>query len=153
MVCQCKTYNTCMSRGLGGVQRSVMRIAYDNDASGGEPDLVYPEILAGHFLLPLVRPARGASGWKFKKSLLSNYNAASAAVSRAVNSLAGRGLVKVLYVRNNPDPFVPARAEVRLTEEGFAVAKKLFDASNGEKRPIVANKLGGIRHLGKKVKK
>src|SRR5580704_16767445 len=125
-----------MGRGLGAVQRSILLTAYNNDPSDGEPDLLYAEIKAGYFGLPLVQSPRGLGGWKFEKRKLKNYDAASTAVSRAVHSLARRGLVTVrasnqgvsfsLRLRRTE----PCVTEVSLTELGFVIAKALFRASN-----------------------
>jgi hypothetical protein len=61
----------------------------------GTADLVYPEIKAEYFHLPLIATARGGRGWKFEKSKLKAYGAISATTSMAAFGLARRGLIKV----------------------------------------------------------
>jgi hypothetical protein len=75
-----------------------LRAAWDNDASGGEPDLLYAEIMAKYFGMPCTRDPRSEWGHKFAKSKLKNYAKVSATISRAVHLLADRGLVKVTLV-------------------------------------------------------
>jgi hypothetical protein len=83
---------------LGRVQKWILRAAWDNDASGGEPDLFYAEIMAKCFGMPCTRDPRSEWGHKFAKSKLKNYAKVNATVSRAVHLLADRGLVKVTLV-------------------------------------------------------
>lgn len=113
----------------------ILRAAYENDASGGEADLLYAEIKTGYFKMPAIHPARSEEsqwGHVFKKSKLENYGAVSATISRAARRLAKRGLVTIS--RSRAGKYPPARCELRLTEQGWVVAKALFDASNCHKR-------------------
>jgi hypothetical protein len=68
---------------LGRVQKWILRAAWDNDASGGEPDLFYAEIMAKHFGMHCTRDPRSEWGHKFAKSKLKNYAKVSATISRA----------------------------------------------------------------------
>ena len=133
----------CAGADLSGGGQTFDRTRPDRAAiplgADGEPDLLYPEIKASYFGLPLIRPARGLAGWKFEKRKLKNYDAASTAVSRAAHSLAKRGLVTVRASNQGLSFSLRLRrteacvTEVRLTKLGFVVARALFDASNGEK--------------------
>lgn len=112
-----------------------LRAAYENDASGGEADLIYAETKARYFEMPAIHPARSEEsqwGHVFEKGKLKNYNAVSASISRTVRRLAERRLVTVIS-RSKPGSYPPSRAEVRLTEKGFVVAKALFDAERRQK--------------------
>lgn len=103
--------------------------------SGGEADLLYAEIKTGYFKMPAIHPARSEEsqwGHVFKKSKLENYGAVSATISRAARRLAKRGLVTIS--RSRAGKYPPARCELRPTEQGWVVAKALFDASNCHKR-------------------
>lgn len=115
---------------LGRLQKWVLRAAWDNDASDGEPDLTYPEIKVGYFGMPSIHPARdewAQRGHLFEKSKLKDYAKVSATISRAVHLLADRRLVVVSRRPGRPGNYwvPPSRAEIRLTEEGVEVARHL----------------------------
>lgn len=108
-------------RRLSRLQKWILCAAWDNDASDGEPDLVYAEILAGYFGMPYTHELRGEWGHKFAKSL-ENYNSASASTSRAVHRLAERELVTV--TRGKP---VGAPRSRPLTEEETRELDRLLE--------------------------
>jgi|GEM_PF-5000473 len=85
-------------RRLSRLQKWILVAAWENDASGDEPDLTYPEIKVGYFGMPSTHPARdefAQRGQLFEKSKLQNYAKASASTSRAAHLLAERGLATV----------------------------------------------------------
>ena len=117
--------------------RWMLLAAYNNDASGGQADLLFAEVKAGFFGLPAIHPPRSEEedsqwGHVFEKSKLKNYAAVSASISRSARRLAVRGLVTIIS-RSEPDRYPPSRCELRLTEKGRVIAKALFDASKRHK--------------------
>ena len=97
-----------MSRGLSGLQKSILSLAAEYRAAGrtgrNGVDLYTHEILHDHFGWEY-RAGRGASlksrispgGVKFERAAIGTaaYNATRASLSRALRRLAGRGLIEL----------------------------------------------------------
>jgi hypothetical protein len=111
-----------MGRGLSELQKTILRIAWRNreaerrhDGSGGG-DVVYAEVLAEHYgwhpsRCRLQAPSyekedeerRTFGSQHFAKEIIGErvYNAAHAALTRAMTRLATRGLVTLVYGVNS----------------------------------------------------
>jgi hypothetical protein len=108
-----------MGRGLGHVQKAVLRIALEKQQMGGSGQVYARDVLSRVYGFPtsvdLDRARPGALVFDRRRIGVRRYHSASVTVARAFDRLAARGLVERRYGYG-----------VRLTELGAERAKSLL---------------------------
>jgi DNA-binding PadR family transcriptional regulator len=111
---KCLADRTIMGRGISELQRWILKKALEKKRAH-EP-LICSAIKHEFYGMPWIHPTRGLAGWKFERRKLKNYNAVSAAISKAIYRLKARGLITITRSERSVERYRPPPESLEETE-------------------------------------